>query len=254
MRLALFTTCLVDALFPEAGLATVRLLERLGHEVVVPAGQACCGQMHVNTGYAPEAVGIVRNHVRAFSPVLDGEWDAIVAPSGSCVASTWHQQGLVARRAGDEGLAGAAEAVAARTYELSQLLVDVLGLTDVGAFFPRTVTYHPTCHSRRLLHVGDRPTRLLGAVEGLALVDLPDEDQCCGFGGTFALKNAETSSAMAADKAAAVVSSGADVLTAGDWSCLMNIDGALRRSGSPVRCVHLAEILASTHDHPWEPR
>lgn len=254
MRIALFATCLVDALFPDAGLATVRLLERLGHEVVVPAGQACCGQMHVNTGFAPEAVGIVRNHVRAFSPVLDGTWDAVVAPSGSCVASTRHQQGPVARRAGDAGLGAAADAVAARTYELTELLVDVLGVTDVGAWFPHRVTYHPTCHSRRLLHVGDRPTRLLGAVAGLRLVDLPDEDQCCGFGGTFALKNSETSSAMVADKAAAVVSSGAEVLTAGDWSCLMNIDGALRRSGSGVRTVHLAEILASTHDEPWEPR
>ncbi len=254
MRFALFTTCLVDALFPDAGLATVRLLERLGHEVVVPSGQACCGQMHVNTGYGPEAVGIVRNHVRAFAPVLDGAWDAVVAPSGSCVASTRHQQGLVARRAGDEQLAGAAEAVAAHTYELSELLVDVLGLTDVGAWFPHPVTYHPTCHSRRLLHVGERPTRLLGSVEGLTLLDLPDEDQCCGFGGTFALKNAETSVAMATDKAAAVASTGATVLTAGDWSCLMNIDGALRRSGSGVRSVHLAEILASTHDEPWRPR
>jgi L-lactate dehydrogenase complex protein LldE len=254
MRIALFATCLVEALFPDAGLATIRLLERLGHEVVVPRGQACCGQMHVNTGFAPEAAGIVRNHVRAFEPVLEGEWDAVVAPSGSCVASTRHQQGLVARKAGDEGLATTAEAVAARTYELSELLVDVLGVTDVGAWFPHTVTYHPTCHSLRLLHVGDRPTRLLGAVSGLTLVDLPDEDQCCGFGGTFALKNSETSSAMVADKAAAVVASGAEVLTAGDWSCLMNIDGALRRRGSSVRAVHLAEILASTHDEPWSPR
>lgn len=253
MRIALFTTCLVDAVFPQAGVATVRLLERLGHEVVVPAGQACCGQMHVNTGYAPEAVGIVRNHVRTFAPVLDGEWDAVVAPSGSCVGSVRHQQEVVARRHGDARLAHTAERVAAHTYELSELLVDVLGVTDVGAWFPHAVTYHPTCHSLRLLRVGDRPTRLLRAVEGLELVDLPDADQCCGFGGTFALKNSDTSSAMVTDKADAVTSTGAGVVTAGDWSCLMNIDGALRRSGADARAAHLAEILASTRARPWVP-
>jgi L-lactate dehydrogenase complex protein LldE len=253
MRIALFTTCLVDTMFPGAAAATVRLLERLGHEVDVPSGQACCGQMHVNTGYAREAVGVVRNHVRTFEPVLDGVWDAVVAPSGSCVGSTRHQQADVARRHGDPALADAAGRVAARTYELTELLVDVLGVTDVGASFPHTVTYHPTCHSLRLLRVGDRPTRLLQAVDGLDLVDLPDADQCCGFGGTFALKNSATSSAMVQDKAEAVRSTGAEVLTAGDWSCLMNIDGALRRSGAGTQAVHLAEILASTADRPWRP-
>lgn len=253
MRIAVFTTCLVDALFPGAAAATVRLLERLGHDVDVPAGQACCGQMHVNTGYAPEAVGVVRNHVRTFGPVLDGEWDAVVAPSGSCVGSVRHQQAVVARRHGDPGLADAAARVAGHTYELTELLVDVLGVTDVGAFFPHTVTYHPTCHSLRMLRVGDRPTRLLRAVEGLDLRDLPDADQCCGFGGTFALKNSATSSAMVQDKAEAVRSTGAEVLTAGDWSCLMNIDGALRRTGAATRAVHLAEILASTRERPWAP-
>lgn len=254
MRIAVFATCLVDAMFPHAAVATVRLLERLGHEVDVPSGQACCGQMHVNTGYAPEAMPVIRNHVRTFEPVLDGTWDAVVAPSGSCVGSVRHQQAVVARRHGDPGLADAAALVAARTYELSELLVDVLGVTDVGAWFPHTVAYHPTCHSLRMLRVGDRPTRLLSAVEGLDLVDLPDADRCCGFGGTFALKNSETSSSMAADKAAAVRSTGAEVLTAGDWSCLMNIDGALRRGGAGVTSVHLAEILASTREHPWRPR
>ena len=240
-------------MFPQAAVATVRLLERLGHQVVVPTRQACCGQMHVNTGYAPEAVGIVRNHVRTFAPVLDGEWDAVVAPSGSCVGSVRHQQDAVARRHGDARLAHTAEQVAAHTYELSELLVDVLGVTDVGAWFPHTVTYHPTCHSLRLLRVGDRPTRLLRAVEGLELVDLPDADQCCGFGGTFALKNSDTSSAMVADKADAVTSTGAGVVTAGDWSCLMNIDGALSRAGAGVQAAHLAEILASTRERPWAP-
>jgi L-lactate dehydrogenase complex protein LldE len=251
MRIAVFTTCLVDGIFPHAGIATVRLLERLGHEVVVPAGQACCGQMHVNSGYPAQAVPVVRNHVRAFWPVVQGEWDAVVAPSGSCVGSTRHQQSRVAEQAGEVSLARAATQVAERTYELSELLIDVLGITDVGAWFPHRVTYHPTCHSMRMLRVGDRPTRLLAAVDGLELVDLPDADQCCGFGGTFAVKNAATSSAMVQDKAACVVDSGAEVLTAGDWSCLMNIDGALSRRGAPVRSVHLAEILASTRDEPW---
>ncbi len=253
MRIAVFTTCLVDGLFPHAAAATVRLLQRLGHDVVVPTGQACCGQMHVNSGYPKQAEPVVRNHVRTFWPVVEGEWDAVVAPSGSCVGSARHQHARVARQAGDEGLARAAERVSAQTYELSELLVDVLGVTDVGAWFPHTVTFHPTCHSLRMLRVGDRPTRLLGAVDGLELVDLPDADQCCGFGGTFAMKNSDTSSAMVADKAACVVGTGAEFVTAGDWSCLMNIDGALSRQGAPVRSVHLAEILASTRAEPWQP-
>ncbi|HEX5332266.1 MAG TPA: (Fe-S)-binding protein [Cellulomonas sp.] len=253
MRIALFTTCLVDAVFPQAAQATVRLLERLGHEVDVPAGQACCGQMHVNSGYQRQALPIVRNHVRTFAPVLDGEWDAIVGPSGSCVGATRHQQAMVARRGGDENLAVLADAVAARTYELSQLLVDVLGLTDVGAWFPHAVTYHPTCHSLRMLRVGDRPTRLLRAVADLELRDLPEADSCCGFGGTFALKNSETSGAMVHDKVQSIVSTGAPFVTAGDWSCLMNISGALDRQGTGVRALHLAEILASTREDPWHP-
>ncbi|CAN5119102.1 (Fe-S)-binding protein [soil metagenome] len=253
MRIALFATCLVDAMFPQAAQATVRLLERLGHEVDVPVGQACCGQMHVNSGYQKQALPIVRNHVRTFAPVLDGEWDAIVGPSGSCVGATRHQQAMVARRGGDENLAVLADAVAARTYELSQLLVDVLGLTDVGAWFPHSVTYHPTCHSLRMLRVGDRPTRLLRAVADLELRDLPEADSCCGFGGTFALKNSETSGAMVHDKVQSIVSTGAAFVTAGDWSCLMNISGALDRQGTGVRALHLAEILASTREDPWHP-
>ena len=252
MRIAVFATCLVGTVMPRAATATVRLLERLGHTVDLPAGQGCCGQMHVNTGYGPEAIGVIRNHVRTFAPVLDGRWDAIVAPSGSCVASTRHQQADVARRHGDGRLAHTAEQVAAHTYELSELLVDVLGVTDVGAWFPHTVTYHPTCHSLRLLRVGDRPVRLLGAVEGLELRELGEAEQCCGFGGTFALKNAETSAAMVADKADEIQVTGAEVVTAGDWSCLLNIAGALDRRRSGVRAAHLAEILASTRDEPWQ--
>ncbi|MEV1110224.1 MULTISPECIES: (Fe-S)-binding protein [unclassified Micromonospora] len=241
MRIALFVTCLADTMFPQAATATVRLLERLGHEVVFPTEQTCCGQMHVNTGYRREAVPLVRRHVRTFDP-----YDVIVAPSGSCVGSVRHQHAMVARQAGDEGLADRAESVAARTYELSELLVDVLGVTDVGAYYPRRVTYHPTCHSLRMLRVGDRPRQLLREVRGLDLVELPAAEQCCGFGGTFAVKNPETSTAMLADKMRHVLDTGADVCAAGDVSCLMHIGGGLSRLRTGVRTVHLAEILAST--------
>lgn len=253
MRIALAATCLGDALFPQAPQATVRLLERLGHEVVFPPGQGCCGQMHVNTGYLKEAVPIVRNHVRTFEPVLDGEWDAVVLPSGSCTGSVRHQQGMLARRAGDEALARRAEQVARHTYDLSELLVDVLGVTDVGAHFPHRVTYHATCHSLRMIHVGDKPLRLLREVRGIDLVTLPNAESCCGFGGTFSIKNADTSTAMLADKVTAVKSTGAEVLTAGDYSCLMHIGGGLSRLRSGVRTMHLAEILASTQDEPVDP-
>ena len=242
MRIAVFATCLADALFPDAAIATVRLLERLGHEVVFPAGQTCCGQMHVNTGYQREAAGLVRHHVEVFESC---GCDVIVAPSGSCVGSVRHQHAMVARRAGDEDLALRAEAVAARTYELSELLIDVLDVRDVGAYYPHTVTYHPTCHSLRMLRVGDKPLELLRHVRGLTLLDLPMADSCCGFGGTFALKNADTSAAMLIDKMATIAGTGAQVCTAGDASCLMNIGGGLSRSGSQVRTVHLAEILAA---------
>jgi L-lactate dehydrogenase complex protein LldE len=238
MRIALFLTCLVDGLVPAAGRATVEVLERLGHEVVFPSGQTCCGQMHVNTGYAADAVGLVRRFVDTFEP-----YDVVVAPSGSCVGSVRHQHAAVA--GGDPVLAARAAAVAARTYELSELLVDVLGVTDVGASYPHRVTYHPTCHSLRLLRVGDKPLRLLREVRGIDLVELPGAEECCGFGGTFAVKNADTSTAMLADKMRAVLDTRAEVCTAGDASCLLHIGGGLSRLRSGVRTVHLAEILAS---------
>lgn len=253
MRIALAATCIADAMFPQAPRATVRLLERLGHEVVFPPTQTCCGQMHVNTGYLADAMPIICNHVETFEPVLDGAWDAVVVPSGSCTGSIRHQQAMVCRRQGDEKLARTAERVSAKTYELSELLVDVLGVTDVGAHFPHRVTYHPTCHSLRMLHVGDRPLRLLRSVRGIDLVELPGAESCCGFGGTFALKNSETSVAMLGDKMAAVKSTGAEVLTAGDYSCLMHIGGGLTRTRSGVRTMHLAEILASTREEPTAP-
>jgi L-lactate dehydrogenase complex protein LldE len=245
VKIALFVTCLADAMFPDVGRATVTLLERLGHTVDFPAEQTCCGQMHVNTGYQEQALPLVER----FADVFAG-YDAVVAPSGSCVGSVRHQHAMLARRFGSPALREQVDAVAARTYELSELLVDVLGVTDVGAYFPHTVTYHPTCHSLRMLRVGDKPTSLLRAVEGLRLVELPDADQCCGFGGTFAIKNSDTSTAMLADKMRHVLDTGAEVCSAGDSSCLMHIGGGLSRIRAGARTVHLAEILASTRDHP----
>ncbi|KAA0120659.1 (Fe-S)-binding protein [Mycolicibacterium sp. P9-22] len=241
MRIALFATCLADAMFPRAAIATVSLLERLGHRIVFPDRQTCCGQMHINTGYLAEAAALVRHHVEVFEGC-----DVIVAPSGSCVGSVRHQHAMVARRAGDEALAVRADDLAARTYELSELLLDVLGVRDVGAYYPHRVTYHPTCHSLRMLRVGDKPLTLLRSVRGMTLTELPEADSCCGFGGTFAIKNSATSTAMLADKMTNVIASGAEICTAGDSSCLMQIGGGLTRIRSGVRTVHLAEILAST--------
>ena len=251
MRIALFATCLADSMFPQAPQATVTILERLGHEVVFPESQVCCGQMHANTGYFRQAEPLIRNHVNTFEPVLDGEWDAVVVPSGSCAGATRHEQALVAEHVGDPALARRSKEVAAKTYELSELLIDVLGITDVGAHFPHRVTYHPTCHSLRIAKVGDRPYRLLRAVDGIDLVELPEEEVCCGFGGTFAIKNHETSTAMLADKVTHVMSTRAEVLCMGDYSCLMHVGGGLSRLNSGVRIMHLAEILASTKDRPF---
>jgi L-lactate dehydrogenase complex protein LldE len=250
MRVALFSTCLVDGLFPDVGKATVTLLRRLGHDVDLPSAQTCCGQMHVNTGYPGEALPLVRNYVQTFQ-----DYEAVVVPSGSCTGSIRHQHAEVAERFGDPKLAARARSVAERTHELSEFLVDVLGVTDVGAYYPHRVTYHPTCHSLRMLRVGDRPYRLLREVRGLELVELPNAESCCGFGGTFSLKNGEVSTAMLADKMRAVQDTRSDVCTAGDSSCLMHIGGGLTRLRAGTRTVHLAEILASTQsDSPRKGR
>jgi L-lactate dehydrogenase complex protein LldE len=241
MRVALQVTCINDALFPDTGKAMVTLLRRLGVDVEFPAAQTCCGQPMVNTGYLDEAVPALRSFVEAFTG-----YDAIVTPSGSCAGSARHQHQIVARRSGDASLVAAVEETAPRVFELSEFLVDELGVTDVGASFPHTVTYHPTCHSLRMLGVGDRPRLLLEQVRGLRLVDLPAAEECCGFGGTFAMKNADTSIAMGSDKARHVRDTGAEVLVAGDNSCLMHIGGLLSRQRAGVRTMHLAEILAAT--------
>ncbi|OLT45396.1 Fe-S oxidoreductase [Saccharomonospora sp. CUA-673] len=230
-------TCLTDTLYPNTGKALVRLLERLGCDVDFPLDQTCCGQMHFNTGYREHA----RPLAEAYASVFDG-YDYVVTPSGSCA-------GMVREIHPD--LHDADSPAVGRTYELSEFLVDVLGVTDVGAYFPHRVTYHPTCHSLRMLGVGDKPLRLLRGVAGLDLRELPQAEQCCGFGGTFALKNAETSTAMLADKMRHVQDTGAEVVSAGDNSCLMHIGGGLSRLRTGVRAVHLAEILASTEEEPW---
>ncbi|MBA2430166.1 MAG: (Fe-S)-binding protein [Thermoleophilaceae bacterium] len=243
MKASLFITCFNDTLFPETGQATVRLLERLGVEVDFPREQTCCGQMHFNSGYADETVPLVRRFVSVFA-----DSEVVVAPSASCVGMVRDYYTDVAERSGDEALKEEVRAIQPRVLELSEFLVDRLGVEDVGAYFPHQVTYHPTCHSLRILHVGDRPLRLLRAVAGIDLVELPEAEECCGFGGTFAVKNADTSMAMLTDKVRAVLDTGAQVCTAGDNSCLMHIGGALSRQRAGVRAMHMAEILASTDE------
>jgi L-lactate dehydrogenase complex protein LldE len=199
----------------------VRLLERLGCEVDFPLEQTCCGQVHMNSGYPREGLALARRLSRVLQHA-----DHVVTPSASCA-------GMLRQH------------VDTPVTELSEFLVDVMGMEDVGASFPHRVTFHPTCHSLRELGVGDRPMRLLRAVKGIELVELPSASECCGFGGTFAVKNAEVSSAMLADKVRAVLDTGAEIVCAADNSCLMHIGGALSRQRTGVRTMHLAEVLAS---------
>jgi L-lactate dehydrogenase complex protein LldE len=221
LRVALFITCFNDTLFPETGRAVVSLLERLGVTVEFPLEQTCCGQMHVNSGYERDARGLMERFERVFAA------DVVVSPSASCVAHV------------RERIPGV------RALELTEFLVDELGVVDVGASFPHRVVLHPTCHSLRLLKVGDRPRRLLEAVRGIDLAPLEAAAECCGFGGTFAVKNADTSMAMLSDKLRHVLDTRAEVCTAADTSCLMHIGGAMRRQRAGVRTMHLAEILAA---------
>jgi L-lactate dehydrogenase complex protein LldE len=243
VRVALFITCFNDTLFPETGRATVELLERLGIEVDFPFSQTCCGQMHFNTGYQREAIPLVRRFVETFK-----DYEAVVAPSGSCVGMVRELYPLAASLANDKRLAADIEELAPRVFELSEFLAKKLRVTDVGAYYPHRVTYHPTCHSLRMLKVGDAPTKLLRAVRGIEFVELSEKQECCGFGGTFAVKNADTSIAMLGDKIRHVLDTEAEVCTAGDNSCLMHIGGGLKRQRAGVRTVHLAEILATTEE------
>jgi L-lactate dehydrogenase complex protein LldE len=236
---ALLLACFNDTLFPQVGRTTVELLERLGCQVSFPAEQTCCGQMHGNSGFRDEALALAARLLWVFH-----DEQAIVCPSASCVGWMRELAPALAREAGDAELAGQLDQLAARTFELTEYLCDELGVEDVGATFPHRVAYHPTCHSQRGLKLGDRPRRLLGAVRGLELLEIPSED-CCGFGGTFAVKNADVSTAMLEDKLREIEATGAEVCAAVDSSCLMQISGGLRRQRSGMRTLHVAEILAA---------
>ena len=240
MLISLFITCYNDLLFPETGKAVVRVIERLGHAIEFRAAQTCCGQMHFNTGYYAEAVSLVRHFVDVFQGA-----EIICIPSASCVAMIRDNYPHIAAESGDAALTRAVQELLPRIFEFSELLTDKLGVEDLGAFFPHTVTLHTSCHSLRSLRIGDKPARLLQNVRGLELIDLPESEQCCGFGGTFSVKNAEVSTAMLSDKTRSILGTRAEVCAGIDNSCLMHIGGALGRQRAGVRCVHIAEILAA---------
>jgi len=236
---AIFATCFNDTLYPKTVAATETLLRKLGYQTDAPASQGCCGQMHVNTGYPKMAVPMVQNFVDTFS-----KYEYVVSPSASCVGSVRHQHSQVATTSGVESLRESVNALAPRVLDISEFLIDVAGIEDVGATFPHKVTYHTTCHSFRALQVGDRPLRLLKAVRGLEYLPLDNSDACCGFGGTFSVKNGEVSTAMMDDKLEAAARTGAEWLVSGDNSCLMHLGGGLSRRGSAIKTAHLVEILA----------
>ncbi|HEY6488265.1 MAG: (Fe-S)-binding protein [Terracidiphilus sp.] len=247
MRASLFITCYNDTLFPETGRAVVRLLERLGVTLDFNPEQTCCGQMHANTGFRAEAFSQAKRFVRLYQNA-----ESVVIPSTSCVAMIRDQYPGLLQELGSDGQRKDLDALLPRVFELSEFLTDRLGVDDVGAYFPHRVTYHASCHGLRGLHVGDRPFRLLNKVRGLELIVLENLDRCCGFGGTFSIKNAEVSSAMLSAKLQDVLSTRAEYCTALDNSCLMHLGGALHRGFAAMRTVHLAEILASSESVPAE--
>lgn len=239
MLISLFITCYNDTLFPDTGKAVVAVLERLGHTVEFRAAQTCCGQMHYNTGYQREALPMMLHFLKVFRDA-----EVICIPSASCVAMIRDHFPKMAADTGDPAIRNQVEELLPRAFEFSELLVDKLRVVDVGAFYPHTVTLHASCHSLRSLQEGNKPVQLLRNVRGLNFIELPQHDQCCGFGGTFAVKNAEVSAAMLSEKIRCVLDTQAEICTASDNSCLMQIGGALRRQRAGVRCLHIAEILA----------
>ncbi|HEU5020585.1 MAG TPA: (Fe-S)-binding protein [Bryobacteraceae bacterium] len=241
MRISLFITCYNDTLFPRTGQAVVTVLERLGHTVEFREAQTCCGQMHYNSGYHAQAFPLMEKFVADFR-----DSGAICIPSSSCVSMIREHYPVMAEKNGNPELVREVNELLPRVFEFSELLVDKLGVEDTGSYFPHRVAYHPSCHSLRSLHVGDKPVRLLKSVRGLTFVPIQDAEQCCGFGGTFSVKNAEVSSAMVEEKARCVIGADADYCAAIDNSCLMQIGGALSRMSTRTRTVHLAEILAAT--------
>lgn len=247
MRASLFITCYNDTLFPETGRAVVRLLERLGVELEFNPGQTCCGQMHANTGFRREAFSQAKRFVQMYRDA-----EVVVAPSSSCVAMVRDQYPELFAELGTEALRKELQALLPRVCELTEFLVDRMGVEDVGAYFPHRVTYHASCHGLRSLQLGDRPFRLLGKVRGLELAPLKNLDRCCGFGGTFSVKNGEVSSAMLTAKLEDVLATRAEYCTAVDNSCLMHLGGAMHRQFAGMKTIHLAEILASTAEQPAE--
>lgn len=241
-RVALFVTCLVDLFRPSVGFAAVKLLEDAGCEVFVPS-QTCCGQPAYNSGDRALAKAVARQVIDSFSA-----YDYVVAPSGSCAAMlAKHYPGLFAD---DPNLAGRANQFAGKVYELASFLIDVLGIETVAARFDRRVTYHDSCSGLRELGVAAQPRKLLASVSGLELVEMEECDTCCGFGGTFAIKFGEISSAIVERKVENIEASGAPVVLAGDLGCLMNMAGKLARDGSPIELRHFAEVLAGMTEAP----
>ena len=247
MRASLFITCYNDTLFPQTGRAVVRLLERLGVDVDFLPAQTCCGQMHANTGFRGEAYSQAKRFVHLYR-----ETECVVIPSSSCVAMIRDQYPGLFEELGNDGLRKEFAALLPRVFELSEFLTDKLGIEDVGSYFPHRVTYHASCHGLRGLHVGEKPFRLLSKVRGLELVPIANLDRCCGFGGTFSVKNAEVSTAMLDAKLGDLLETKAEYCTALDNSCLMHLGGALHRRSLQMKPIHLAEILASTEESAQE--
>ena len=247
MRASLFITCYNDTLFPETGRATTRLLERLGVELEFRQGQTCCGQMHANSGFRAEAFSQAKRLLRLYEDV-----EALVIPGSSCVAMMRDQYPGIFEELGNESQRRELAAFLPKVFELSEFLVDKLKVEDVGAYFPHRVTYHASCHGLRGLHLGERPFKLLSKVRGLDYVPLEHMDRCCGFGGTFSVKNPEISQAMLTVKLHDVLSTGAEFCTALDNSCLMHLGGALHRQYAGMKTIHMAQILASTERAPAE--
>ncbi|MBI1895865.1 MAG: (Fe-S)-binding protein [Acidobacteria bacterium] len=237
-RASLFVTCVVDQVFPSVGLAMAEVLERLGWQLDFPEAQTCCGQPAFNSGYRAQARKVALHFLDVFR---DAEY--IVVPSGSCTSMISHH--FEELFAGDSARLAETHALAPRVYEFSRFLTEVAGAEDVGARMDAVATYHDSCHALRELHIKDAPRRLLRKVRGLELREMDIADECCGFGGTFSVKFADVSGAMARTKIDSIARTGAGLVVSIDSSCLMQIQGALSRAGLPIRTLHLAEVLAS---------
>lgn len=241
MRVSLFITCLVDQLFPDVGEAMVATLRRLGLEVSFNDAQTCCGQVAFNTGYRPESRAMAKHFIQVFE---SDPADFIVAPSGSCTAMVRNYYSELFHGSDDREWQERLNRVRPRLREFSEFIVNELGVEDVGARFPSRVTYHDACHLLRELHISDQPRRLIRAVRDVDFVEMEAPDTCCGFGGTFSVKYGEISNAILQEKLARIANSGVEYVVANDSSCLMQIAGGLSRAGSPVKTMHLAELLA----------